>query len=100
MTFFVSSLLKFFLGVVCILRVYFFLHLLALLMQALYLLIKKKRWGMVEECGSGRIGGVERIPWKRLFQACTLLPPLKMLGSSVVGTDRGSGSLEPCIHKT
>ena len=31
------------------------------------------RWGMVEECGFGRIGGVERIPWKRLFQAFTLV---------------------------
>ena len=28
-------------------------------------------YGMVEECVSGRIGGVEMIPWKRLFQACT-----------------------------
>ena len=35
---------------------------------------------MVDECGFGRIGGMERIPWKRLFQACTLLPPLEMLG--------------------
>ena len=38
------------------------------------------RWGMVEECGSGRIGGVERIPWKTLFQACILLSSLEMLG--------------------
>ena len=29
------------------------------------------RRGMVEECVSRRIGGVGRIPWKRLFQACT-----------------------------
>ena len=35
---------------------------------------------MVEECGSGRTGGVERIPWNRLFQACTLLPPPEILG--------------------
>ena len=38
------------------------------------------RWGMAEECGFGRIGGVERILWKRLFQDCTLLPPPRMLG--------------------
>ena len=31
------------------------------------------KWGMVEECSSGRIGGVERIPWKRFFQVCTLV---------------------------
>ncbi|RVW82582.1 hypothetical protein CK203_047098 [Vitis vinifera] len=36
--------------------------------------------GMVEECGFGRIGGVERILWKRLFQVCALLPPSGMLG--------------------
>ncbi|RVW69251.1 hypothetical protein CK203_061382 [Vitis vinifera] len=38
------------------------------------------RWGMVEECGSKRIGGAKRIPWKSLFQTCTLLSPPKMLG--------------------
>ena len=38
------------------------------------------RWGMVEECGFGRIGGVERFLWNRLFQGCTLLHPPRMLG--------------------
>ena len=38
------------------------------------------RWGIVEECGFGKIGGVERILWKRFFQVCTLLPPPGMLG--------------------
>ncbi|RVX16162.1 hypothetical protein CK203_014607 [Vitis vinifera] len=39
------------------------------------------RWGMVEEYSYGRIGGVERIPWKVLFQACTLLSTPEMLGT-------------------
>ena len=47
------------------------------------------RWEMIEECGSQRVGGVERIPWKRLFQTCTLFPHVEKLGKPSCGIKQG-----------